>query len=291
MEVHFTNAAAAPLQPSPKTLKKSQASTSKPTNPGTTKYQSLTIPALFSLRGVLKNKEQRDLWYHAQLLAHKSKPPKGKYAYGSSRHKVVKVAQGWKLGGEILPESTPVYDYGFSTHGERLTVAHGVWVYKHQLPGCDLRCATSIEEKLFSVKQPVFRGSETIDRSRKNKLRVRCGSGYYRIVLVNLKIARHLVYIFGTTIRVDIRIHPVPQWMRRKTIVLPHPARTSCDCVSNPTGFTMEVGRPTGPGMVTIGGIEMKCTKVGPLCTIRFKDKTWYAHPSVVHPIKDKYII
>ena len=147
-----------------------------------------TIPALFTLRGVIKNKKQREIWYNAQLLTSKTKPPKGKYAYGSNRHKVVEVANGWKLGGEILPKSTPVYDYGFATYGDRLSVAHGAWIYKHQLGGCDLRCATSIEEKLFSVKQRVFKGSETIDRSRKKKLRVRCGTGFYRIVLLNLKV-------------------------------------------------------------------------------------------------------
>ena len=175
-------------------------------------------------------------------------------------------------------------------YGERLSVAHGFWVYKHQLPGCDLRCATSIEEKLFSVKQRVYRGSETIDRSRKKKLRVRCGTGFYRIVLLNLKVTANWVYIFGTTICVDVRVHPVPQWMRRKTIVLPHPARTSSDSVSNPYGFTMKVGRPK-EGTVSIGGITMFCMKVGPLCKIRFRNKIYYAHPSVVHPIKELYNI
>ena len=208
----------------------------------------------------------------------KSKPPKAKYAFGSLNHRVVKVDNGWLLGGEVLPQTTPVYDYGFRI-GERMSSPHGCWYFKHQIPGVNFRTRPSIEEKIFSVKD------KTLERSRKNMLRVRCGNGLYRIVLTH-ETCHHICYIFGTNIRVDTRKYKVPEWMHRKTEVFPHPARTSRNEISNGKyGFKMKIGRPTGPGMVTVGGLEMLCTEIGPLCKIAFESKMYYAHPSVVFPL------
>ena len=243
----------------------------------------ITLPALFTLRGVIHDKRQRDLWYSAELVRAK-RSIKGKYAYGSADHKVVETPEGYKLKGALLPKETPIYDYGFKI-GERMPVAHGPWVYKHQIPGVTLFGTPSIEEKIFSVKAPVFKGSETIDRSRKKKLRVRCGSGFYRIVLLNVKVKDVCCYIFGTNIRVDTRKYDIPRWMRRPYMVFPHPARTSRNEIKNKFGFSMKIGRPELPGIVKIAGIEMLCKKVGPLCKITFNEKDYYAHRSVVFPI------
>ena len=242
-----------------------------------------TIPALFALRGVLHNKTQRDLWYTTEL-ARTPRGIKGKYAYGSKNHKVEETEEGYRIKGTILPKSTPIYDYGFRL-GERMPVPHGGWVYKHQIPGLELRTSSSVEEKIFSVKAPVFKGSETIDRSRKKKLRVRCGIGFYRIVLLNLKVKKDLCFIFGTNIRIDTRKYKIPDWMKRTSEVFPHPARTTRDEVKNKFGFVMKVGRPKEVGAVKIAGIEMICVEIGALCKIRFKNKVYYAHPSVIFPL------
>ena len=242
-------------------------------------------PANHTLRGVLRNKAQREIWYNAHVLASKKKPLKATYAYGSLPHKVVKVAAGWKLGSEVLPETTPVYEYGFATYGDRMSIPHGAFVFKHQMGGYDLRCPSSVEEKIFSVKDPIFKGSDTFVRSGKKKLRVRCGAGFYRVVFLNLKVKSNFAYIFGSNIKVDTRLYKIPQWMRRRTVVLPHPARTSSDSVSNPFGFTMPVGRPK-QGQVLVGGLEMLCTHIGPLCTVSWKGKKYYAHASVIFPYK-----
>lgn len=237
-----------------------------------------TIPNLFTLRRVIHNREQRELWYHTQVMVSKTKPPKGKYAFGSFDHKVVKVDNGWLLGGDVLPDNTPIYDYGFRT-GERMSVPHGAWIYKHQLPGCNLRTHSTIEEKIFSVKD------KRLERSRKKMLRVRCGSGKYRIVLTSVPCHPHC-FLFGTNIRLETRQYKqIPKWMLRPTEVLPHPARTSRDEIKNKFGFKMRIGRPKEPGMVTIAGIEMLCMEVGPLCKIGFRSKIYYAHPSVVFPL------
>ena len=250
------------------------------------KKKMVTLAPLSILRGVIHNKEQRDLWYKTKLQVVSKRGTPGSYAYGSSDHKVVKSINGWKLKGEELPQETPIYEYGFSTYGKRMSVPHGFWIFQHQIPGFDLTDRSTVEEKLFSSKDRVFHGSETIDRSRKKKLRVRCGKNMYRIVLLNVKVKTNTCYIFGTNIRVDTRKYNIPNWMRRPTVVLPNPARTSKDEVSNKFGFTMEVGRPSKPGPVKVGGIEMFCTGVGQLCKIEFCSKIFYAHHSVVFPYK-----
>jgi len=242
-----------------------------------------TIPALSALRGVLHNKTQRDLWYTTEL-ARVPHGTKGKYAYGSKDHKVIEVPEGYKIGGTTLPKNTPIYCYGFRV-GRKMPVAHGGWVYKHQIPGIDLRTSSSVEEKIFSVNARVYLGSETIDRSRKKKLRVRCGAGFYRIVLLNVKVKSNLCFIFGSNIRIDTRKYNIPKWMKRNAVVLPHPARTTRNEVKNKFGFVLKVGRPKRPGLVKIAGIVMNCTEIGALCKISFRDKMYYAHPSIVFPI------
>ena len=243
------------------------------------------IQSLPFLRGVIKNKQRRDLWYFTHLTTTRSKGPKGKFAYGSADHRVYRVKDGWKCKDHVLPEETPVYDYGFPTYGEKMAVPHGYWIYKHQIPGVNLHCRSTVEEKIFSSKDRVYLGSETIDRSRKKKLRVRCGKGLYRIVLLNVKIKSNSCYIFGTNIRVDTRMRKIPDWMRRPTVVFPNPARTSRDEISNKFGFTLKIGRPKKAGPVKIAGIEMFCVKVSALCKIKFRNKIYYAHPSVVFPL------
>lgn len=236
-----------------------------------------TVPALFNLRGIIRKKEAREQWYSGELTMAKTLPPKRKYAFGSLNHKVVKVDNGWLLGSDVLPEDTPVYDYGFRI-GERMSSPHGCWYFKHQIPGVNFRTRSSIEEMIFSVKD------KTLERSRKKMLRVRCGNGLYRIVLTH-EACHPICYIYGTNIRLDTRKYKVPEWMHRRTEVFPHPARTSRDEIKNKFGFKMRIGRPIVPGMVTVGGLEMLCTEVGPLCKIAFERKTYYAHPSVVFPL------
>ena len=242
------------------------------------------LNSLSTLRGVIHNPKQRETWYNAHVSA-SQKGPKGIYAYGSSSHRVFRVKDGWKCKGDILPKETPIYEYGFPTFGEKMTVPHGAWVYKHQMPGYDLTDRSTVEEKVFSSKDRVYHGSETIDRSRKKKLRVRCGKNQYRIVLLNVKVKTNTCYIFGTNIRVDTRKHKIPKWMCRPTVVLPNPAETSRDEISNKFGFTLKIGRPKKAGPVKIAGIDMMCLKVGPLCKIEFRSKIYFAHPSGGFPL------
>jgi len=170
--------------------------------------------------------------------------------------------------------------------GERFTTPHGAYVFKNQLPGIDLRCRASVEEQLFSVKAPVYRGSDTIDRSRKKKLRVRCGKGFYRVVLLNIKVRSHHCYIFGSNIKLHTcRLPPEHAWMARDTIVLPNPAKTTRNAIRNKYGFTLKIGRPKKPGPVLVAGILMECTAVGSICKVDFENRIYYAHPSVVFPV------
>ena len=235
--------------------------------------KKMNLPLMFQLRGVIRDKDARDTWYSAQMLTEKKKTPKGTYAFGSAGHRVTEIEGGWLLGGEKLPKNTPVYEYGFRI-GERMSTPHGAWYFKHQIPSVDLKTHASIEEKIFHSKD------KTLGRSGKSKLRVRCGKGFYRIVKTS--VACHPVcYIFGTNLKLDTRKYPVPTWMRRPSVVLPHPARTSRDEIGN-KALRIQIGRPKAPGMVRVGGIEMLCTAVGALCRVVFQGKTFIAHASVV---------
>ena len=164
-----------------------------------------------------------------------------------------------------------------------MTVPHGAYIYRHQLPGYDLKCASSIEEQIFPSSD-----MKTLDRSRKKKLRVRCGKGYYRVVLLNLKVKAPFCYIFGTNIL--IASQQIPQWMRRETVVLPNPRRTTRHAIKNKYGFVLFIGRPK-IGPVEIAGIRMRCTAINDLCTIRYENQKFYAHPSVVFPIKQTMLV
>lgn len=215
---------------------------------------------------VIEDDTIRNLWYHA----HEKKGLPGYYAYGAKKLKCIKTPRGFRIKDTYLPENTPIYKYGHPT-SEPLTHRHGPYVFKCQLPGAVLPPRTSIEEKLF------HNTDVTLRRSRKNKLKVRCGK-FYRIVLLNLKVTGPFCYIFGTNIRVPSQ--QIPKWMRREHITLPHPARTSRGEIKSFRGDVYRTGRPK-IGVVFIGGIEMKCTAIHQLCSIRFKGEKYYAHPSV----------
>ena len=233
------------------------------------------LPTFSDFSDVIFNKDQRDLWYNSQIVPiRERKGRKGTYAFGCLKYKCFKSSNGYNMRGKMLPEETPVYKYGFPTSA-KFSVPHGAFVYKCQLPGFDLKDPSTIEEKIFSYKDTTLR------RSTKKKLKLRCDK-FYRIVLLKPKVKTLWCYIFGTNIRVAA--HRIPEWMRRSTVVLPNPMRTSRAAVSNKYGFTLKIARPK-LGNCTIGSIRMVCTKVGGICKVRFEEKYFYAHASVVFPI------
>lgn len=225
---------------------------------------------------VIADKSQRDIWYHSQV----PRCVPGTYAYGVKNLKCMKTKDGYRYKNYLLNLDTPVYSYGFPT-SEPFTKPHGAFVFKCQLPGFDLTDESTIEEKIFNYKDTTLR------RSTKKKLKVRCGK-YYRIVLLKPKVTEPFCYIFGTNIR--IASQKIPAWMRRRTVVLPNPLRTSRDAVANPYGFCLQIGRPK-TGLVEIAGIKMQCTAIKQVCTILYEGQRYYAHPSVVHTIKRSIIV
>ena len=216
---------------------------------------------------IIKNEKQRNLWFHSH-----PKGVKGYYAYGAKELKCQKTSTGYRIKRTILPDDTPIYRYGFPT-SKPMTVPHGAFVYQCQLPGVDLADPSTIEEQLFPYSD------RTLPRTTKKKLKVRCGKGFYRIVLLDAKVTEPFCYVFGTNIRLPTQ--DVPTWMRRNTIVLPHPRRTSRDAMKSHSGKVYRFGRPK-VGPVTICGIPMKCTCIRQLCTIYFEGQRYYAHASVV---------
>ena len=209
----------------------------------------------------------RDLWYHS----HPKKGTKGYYAYGAKHLRCIKTPRGFRIKNKYLPKDTPIYRYGFQT-SEKMTVPHGPYVFKCQLPGVDLKDPPSIEEQIFPYSD------KTLPRTGKKKLKVRCGT-HYRIILLDTKVNADTCYIFGTNIRVPTQ--NIPKWMRRDTVVLPHPQRTTRDEIKCAGGKTYRTGRPE-VGEVTVAGIPMRCTKIGQLCTVMHENKRYYAHASVV---------
>ena len=219
------------------------------------------------MQHVIFNKETRDLWYHS----HPKRGKKGYFAYGAKELRCIKTPKGYRYRGKYLPEGTPIYRYGFNT-SPLLTVPHGAFVYKCQIPGVDLLHPSSIEEEIFPYTSHVLR------KSRKHKLKVRCGK-YYRIIILNHKVNTPLCYVFGTNIRLPT--HKVPPWMRRNAIVLPHPHNTSKKNIQAADGKIYKIGTPV-IGLVSVAGVQMSCVKIGQLCTIRYGEQRFYAHASVV---------
>ena len=216
---------------------------------------------------VILNKERRDLWYHS----HPKKGKKGYFAYGAKDLRCIKTPKGYRCRGKYLPEGTPIYRYGFNT-SPFLTMPHGPFVYKCQIPGLDLLHPPTIEEEIFPYASPVLR------RSAKHKLKVRCGA-YYRIIKMNHKVNTPFCYVFGTNIRLPT--HKVPAWLRRNSIVFPHPKPTSRKEIKARDGKVYKIGTPV-IGQVSIAGVQMSCVKIGQLCTIRYGGQRFYAHASVV---------
>lgn len=216
---------------------------------------------------IILDKKLRDLWYHS----HTPTGRKGYYAYGSNKLRCIKTPEGYKCKGEYLPLDTPMYSYGFNT-SEFLTVPHGALVYKCQIPGIDLFHPSSIEEEIFPYTSHYLR------RSTKYKLKVRCGK-YYRVILLKHEITTPFCYVFGTNIKLPT--HMVPKWLRRNSIVFPHPYKTSRERIKARENKYYNIGSPV-IGLVRIAGVKMKCTKIGQLCTIRYGGQRHYAHASVV---------
>ena len=225
---------------------------------------------------IIQNKNIRDVWYHSQI----PKGVPGNYAYGIQNLKCYKTNNGFRLKGKQIPPNTPVYAYGFKS-SDPLSVPHGAFVFKCQLPGFDLTDKSTIEEKIFNFQDTTLR------RSTKKKMKVRCGK-FYRIVLLNPKVTEPFCFIFGTNIK--IASQRIPKWMRRRTVVLPNPMRTSRDSMSNPYGCCLHIGRPK-IGPVKVAGLDMKCTAIKQLCTVVFEGQRYYAHASVVHSIKRTLIV
>lgn len=216
---------------------------------------------------VILDKKLRDLWYHS----HAPTGRKGYYAYGSNKLRCIKTPTGFRCGGKYLPDSTPMYSHGYNTSA-LLSVSHGPFVYRCQLPGLDLIHPPSIEEEIFPYS------SHFLHRSTKYKLKVRCGK-YYRVILLKHEITTPFCYVFGTNIKLPT--HMVPEWLRRKSIIFPHPYKTSRKRIKAREGKYYDIGTPT-IGPVTIVGVKMKCTKIGQLCAIQYGGQRHYAHASIV---------
>ena len=219
------------------------------------------------MQHVILDSTLRDLWYHS----HTPTGRKGYYAYGSNKLRCIKTPKGYRCKGEYLPLDTPMYRYGFNT-SEFLTVPHGPFVYKCQMPGLDLFHPPSIEEAIFPYSSTFLR------RSTKHKLKVRCGK-FYRVIFLKQKVTTPFCYVFGTNIRLPTE--KVPEWMRRNSIVFPHPYKTSRKRIKARENKYYDVGTPV-IGLVSIAGVQMKCTKIGQLCVIYYGSHRHYAHASVV---------
>lgn len=219
------------------------------------------------MKHVILNKERRDLWYHS----HPKKGTQGYFAYGAKELRCIKTPQGYRCKGKYLPDDTPIYRYGFNT-SSFLTVPHGPFVYKCQIPGLDLVHPSTIEEQIFPYS------NLTLRRSTKYKLKVRCGH-FYRIIMLKHNITTPTCYVFGTNIRLPTK--DVPEWMRRNSIVFPHPRKTSRASIKAREGKIYKIGKPA-IGLVSIAGVQMTCVKIGQLCTIRWGGQRYYAHASVV---------
>ena len=154
-----------------------------------------------SMHRVILDKKQRDTWYNS----YPQNGTKGYYAFGAKHLKCIKTPKGYRFKGEYLPRDTTIYRYGFPTY-EFLTVPHGAFVYKCQVPGIDLTHAATIEEQIFPYSNTFLR------RSTKYKLKVRCGK-YYRVIMLKHKINTPFCYVFGTNIKLPTV--KVPKWMRR----------------------------------------------------------------------------
>lgn len=215
---------------------------------------------------IITDEYVRTLWYEA----YEKKGRPGHYAYGAKHLRCFKTPLGYRIKDKYLPEGTPIYKYGHPT-SDPLKYRHGPYVFKCQLPGVKLPPTVSIEEDIFDYTDT------TLHRTTRNKLKVRCGK-HYRVVLLNLKVQGIFCFIFGTNIRVPSK--QIPKWMRRDSIVLPHPARTSRESITSLGKVVYYTGRPK-VGVVYIGGIEMRCTAIRQLCSILYRGKKYYAHPSV----------
>lgn len=214
---------------------------------------------------VIEDKELRDLWYNSQV----PRGPRGHYAYGLKALRCFKTSLGYRIKTTILPSDTPIYDYGYES-SDKFKCPQGAFVYKCQIPGVDL-CVSTVESRLFRNGDPF------LVRSRKHRLKVRCGN-YYRVVLLKNKCGP-FCYIFGTNIRVVS--HTIPSWMRRPNIIFPNPLKTSRRVVRSSDGREFPMGRGR-VGAVTVAGIPMVCTSVRQLCTVIYEGKRYYAHHSVM---------
>jgi hypothetical protein len=219
------------------------------------------------MKNVILDKTLRDVWYNS----HVHKGTKGYYAYGSKNYKCIKTPKGFKYRGGYLPIDTPVYSHGYMT-SEFLSIPHGPYVYKCQIPGLDLVHPPSVEEELFPYSSKFLR------RSTKYKLKVRCGT-HYRVIMIKHDVTTPFCYVFGTNIKLPTP--KVPKWMRRNSIVFPHPRKTSKKQIKAREGKVYPIGSPV-IGKVYISGVEMRCVRIDQLCKIMYGGQHYYAHASVV---------
>jgi hypothetical protein len=215
---------------------------------------------------VIHDKELRDLWYHSQV----PRGPKGHYAYGLKALRCYKIPDGYRIKTTILPKETPIYDYGFDC-SLKFKCPQGAFVYRCQVPGVEL-ITDSVETRLFRNGDPF------LARTRKKRLKVRCGK-FYRVQLLCNKVTAPFCYVFGTNIKLATQI--VPKWLRRMHIVYPNPMKTSRRQIKTPGGrvFPMGWGR-LGP--VKVCGLDMVCVAVRQLCTVIYGGKRYYVHHSVM---------
>ena len=163
-----------------------------------------------------------------------------------------------------------MYDYGFDW-SLKFKCPQGAFVYRCQIPGVEL-LTDSVETRLFRSGDPFLR------RTRKRRLKVRCGK-FYRVVLLCPKVTEPFCYVFGTNIRLPSQ--RVPAWMRRRHVLYPNPMRTSRREVRTPDGRVFRMGRAR-LGKVYVAGIEMVCVAVRQLCVVRFEGRRYYVHHSVM---------
>lgn len=225
------------------------------------------MPTYSGMQQVIIDPELRHLWYESHI----HKGTKGYYAYGAKALRCIKTPKGYRYRGKFLPDDTPIYRYGYNTSAF-LTVPHGPYVYKCQLPGFDLLHPPTIEEKIFQYSNTF------LHRSTKYKLKVRCGK-HYRVILLKHKVTTPFCYVFGTNIKLPT--DTVPKWMRRNATVLPHPYPTSKKRIKTSHGKYYDIGNPV-IGQVTVAGVHMTCVKIGQLCTVQYGGQRYYAHASVV---------
>ena len=187
-----------------------------------------------------------DLWYYSVG----PRGPKG-YAHGLKALRCYKIPEGYRIKRTILPKDTPIYDYGFDC-SLKFKCPQGAFVYKCQIPGVEL-LTDSVETRLFR------NGDSFLTRTRKRRLKVRCGK-FYRVVLLCNKITAPFCFVFGTNIKLPTQ--RVPKW--RACRRYPNPRRTSRREIRTPDGSVSDGWARLGPAVAGLDSVAVGSSH-GPL--------------------------